>query len=168
MLWSSARSREASGDIDGSKNNTALLDSILRSRYELKKSTFIATSDIAKAFPSVKHSSILECSRAAVLPPSMIRYPEHYYSNGTTTLNVSDWVSPPILPTRGVKQGDPLSSVLFNLVIDHLLRSLLRECGLRFGDGIIRAMAFADMNLIAETPQGLQALIDHSTAYLLQ
>ena len=30
-------------------------------------------------------------------------------------------------------------------------------------------MAFADdMNLIAETPQGLQALIDHSTAYLLQ
>ena len=34
---------------------------------------------------------------------------------------------------------------------------------------MIKVMTFADdMNLIAVTPQGLQALIDHSTAYLLQ
>ena len=98
------------------------------------------TLDIAKAIPSVEHSSIVECLRAAGLPSSMIRYIELYYSNGTTTLNGSDWVSPPILPTRGVKQGDPLSSVLFNIVIDHLLRSLPRECGLRFDGGVIRAI----------------------------
>ena len=62
-----------------------------------------------------------------------------------------------------------MSSVLFNIVINRLLRSLPMECGLLFGGGVIRAMAFVnDMNLIAETPQGLQALIYHSTAYLLQ
>ena len=100
----------------------------------------------------------------------MIRYLKHYYSNGTTTLNGSNWVSPLILPTRVVKQGDPLLWItICNIVIDHLLISLPRKCGLRFGGGVIRAMAFADdMNLIAETPQGLQALIDHSMAYLLQ
>ena len=38
-----------------------------------------------------------------------------------------------------------------------------------FGGGLIRDMAYAyDMNLIAETPQDFQALIDYSTAYLQQ
>ena len=43
-----------------------------------------------------------------------------------------------------------------NIVIDHLLRLLPRECGLRFGDIIVRAMVFDnDMNSIAEAPQGI-------------
>ena len=99
----------------------------------------------------------------------MIRYLDRNYFNGTTAFHGSDWVSPPILPTQEVKQGDPLPCVLFEIVIGYLLRSLPRKCGLRFGGGVIKAMAFADeMNLIAETPQGFQALIDHSTAYILQ
>ena len=48
--------------IEGCGNNTALLDSILRSRYELNKPIYIATLDISKAFPSVKQSLILKCS----------------------------------------------------------------------------------------------------------
>ena len=72
----------------------------------------------------------------------------------------------PSYQLEGVKQVDPLSSVLFNIiVIDHLLRSLPMECGLRFRGGVMRDMAFAnDMNLIADTPQ---CLIDRLTAYLL-
>ena len=69
---------------------------------------------------------------------------KYYYSNGTTTLNRTDLISPPILPTRGVKESDPLPSVLFNTVIDHLLRSLLKESALGFSGGTTRAMAFAD------------------------
>ena len=104
------------------------------------------------------------------LPSSMIPYLEHYNSNGTTNFNGSHWVSSPILTTRGgLKQGDPLSSVLFNIVIDNLLELLPRECRQRFGSGVTRAIALADdMNLTLETPQGLNALINHSTTYLLQ
>ena len=85
------------------------------------------------------------------------------------TLNGTDWVSPSILLTRVVKHGDSLPSILFNIAIDHLFRSLSSECRLRFCGGIIKSMGFAeDMNQILETPQGLQSLIDHSKAYLLQ
>ena len=70
------------------------------------------------------------------------------------TVKVEDWVSPPILPTRGVKQGDPLSSVLFNIVIDHLLKSTPREFGQWLGGGVMRAVALTDdIQLIGKTPQ---------------
>ena len=109
-------------------------------------------------------------SRTAGIPPPMIHYLEHYYSEGTIyALNKTDLVSPPILPFQDVKQADPLLSVLFNIVIDHLLGSLPRECGLWFRGSTTRAMAFSDsMNLIAEAPWRLQALIDHSMAYRLK
>ena len=60
------------------------------------------------------------------------------------------------LTNSGVKQVDPLSSVLFNIV----------TC---LDGGTTGAMAFADdKNLIAEIPLGLQTVIDHSKAYPLQ
>ena len=43
---------------------TIFLDSIIRSRYELSKSKLIAMLDTAKAYLSVKHSSMIGCSRA--------------------------------------------------------------------------------------------------------
>lgn len=55
-------------------------------------------------------------------------------------------------PTTGVKQGDPLSPLLFNLVIDRLLRSLPEEIGATLGEGQINAIAFADdLILLANT-----------------
>ncbi|KAL7295026.1 hypothetical protein TKK_0011629 [Trichogramma kaykai] len=153
--------------IDGCRDNTMLLDAILRSRYERFKSASIVTLDLAKAFDSVEHSAIMRCGAAAGLPPPMIRYLRRFYEDGTTTLMGDQWTSLPIRPTRGVKQGDPLSPVLFNIVIDHLLRSLPTECGVPFCGRTIRAMAFADdLVLLAQTPAGLQKLLDHTASFL--
>ena len=92
----SEKQRAFTAGIDSCGDNNVLLDSILCSRCGLSKSTNIATLAIAKAFRSVENSSILECSRAVGLPSPMIHYLEHYYLNGTSTLNGTDWVSPPI------------------------------------------------------------------------
>lgn len=153
--------------IDGCRDNIVTLDAILRSRFESHKSSCIAVLDMAKAFDSVEHTTILECAKAAGLPPPMLRYLQDFYASGTTTLQGGDWRSSDIKPSRGVKQGDPLSPIIFNLVIDQLLRSLPKECGVSFGGSKIRAMAFADdLNLLAETPAGLQLLLDHTTRFL--
>ena len=53
-------------------------------------------------------------------------------------------------------QGDPLSSVLFNIVIDQLLKSMPREFGQWFGGKVMKAVALTDdIKLLAKTPQGL-------------
>ena len=68
---------------------------------------------------------------------------------------------------RGVKQGDPLSPVIFNLVIDQLLRSLLQECGSTYNGKTVRAMAFVDdLVLLADSPVGLQHLLDWTSTFL--
>ena len=69
--------------------------------------------------------------------------------------------------TRGVKQGVPLSPVIFNLVIDQLLRSLPPECGSTYNGKTARAMALADgLVLLADSPIGLQHLLDWTSTFL--
>ena len=102
--------------MDGCRDNTVLLDTLLRSRYHQFMSTFAATLDLARAFDSVEHSAIMRAAEAASIPHLLIKYLKNLYTSSTTTLSGTDWSSEPIKVTRGVKQGYPLSPVIFNLV----------------------------------------------------
>ena len=93
--------------MSGCRDNTVLLDVLLRSRYQEFKSTFVATLDLERVFDSVEHSSIMRAAEAAGIPPLRIKYLKKLYASSTTTLSSTDWSSEPIKVTRGVKQGDP-------------------------------------------------------------
>ena len=69
--------------------------------------------------------------------------------------------------TPQVKQDDPLSLIIFNLVIDQLVRSLPQECGSTYNGKTVRTMAFADdLILLADSPIGLQHLLDWTSTFL--
>lgn len=58
---------------------------------------------------------------------------------------------------RGVRQGDPLSPLLFNLVVDRALGILSEDVGYRMGGKVINALGYADdIVLLASTKSGLQ------------
>ena len=62
--------------------------------------------------------------------------------------------------TQEVKQADALSSIIFNLVLDYLLRSLLQKCGSTYNKKTIRAMASADdLVQLTDRPVGFQNLL---------
>ena len=143
--------------MDGYRDNTVLLDALLQSRYQQFKSTFAAILDLARAFDSVEHSAIMRAAEAAGIPPLLIKYLKTLYASSTTVLSGTGWSSEPIKGTRGVKQGDPLSPVIFNLVIDRLIRSLPQECGSTYNGKTVCTMAFADdLVLLDDSPIGLQ------------
>ena len=85
--------------MDGGRDNTVLLDALLRSRCQQFKSTFAATLDLARAFDSVEHSAIMRAAEAAGIPPLLIKYLKNLYASSTTTLSGIDWLSEPIKVT---------------------------------------------------------------------
>ena len=66
-----------------------------------------------------------------------------------------------VKPSRGVRQGDPFSPVLFNLVIDQVLKGIATTSGVRIKSARVNQLAYADdVVLLAETERGLQHSID--------
>lgn len=153
--------------VDGCSENTFVLDLLLRHHNKMHKQLFIASLDIAKAFDSLAHRTISETLEVSGVPRPMIDYIMDVYSKSSTRLYCNNWTSNKITPTCGVKQGDPMSPIIFNMVIDRMLRQLPTDVGARVGEMVINAAAFADdLLLFASTPLGLQKLLDVSADFL--
>lgn len=154
---------------DGCAENIFRMDMILRYHRQYFKPLYMASVDLAKAFDSVTHATIRDTMVTMGLPDLMIGYVENVYDRSLTRLTCTDWQSELIHPTCGVKQGDPLSPVLFNMVIDGLLQLIPKEVGVDIAGDHFNALMFADdMVLVASTPQGLQLMLDTTIDFLAQ
>lgn len=151
---------------DGCSDNVFLLDLILRYHHKHHKFLYIASLDIAKAFDSVSHTTIQETLKVMGLPNPMTTYIMDVYARSTTSLCCDSWRSNKIRLACDVKQGDPMSPVIFNMIVNQLLKQL-PEVGAKIGGLSVNAAAFADdMLLFATTSMGLQKLLDQSTNFL--
>lgn len=150
---------------DGCGENVAILQALLSESRRTLSTLHMAQMDLRKAFDSVSVDAVLAAASSAGLPKKFLHYLEVLYQQSKTLVQSGD-LSEEIRAARGVKQGDPLSPLLFNLVVDGLLRELPAIIGFRLGETMINAMAFADdLTLVASTRGGLQELLNQSEAY---
>ena len=145
---------------DGIADNVFLLRCLLRDRCDALKPLSVAFLDVSKAFDSVSHASLLLAAERMGVPGPFISYLRSLYTEASTVLQVDGQLSSPMVQNRGVKQGDPLSPLLFNCVIDWALASLDPEMDVVAGEGPrLNHLAFADdVVIICQSSIGCQHL----------
>ena len=76
--------------------------------------------DQEKAYDRIKHDYLWTTLARFHIPRSLIKRIKRLYECARTTVIINGEISPSFLVTRGVRQGDPLSCILFILAIEPL------------------------------------------------
>lgn len=76
--------------------------------------------DFEKAYDKVKWPFLLQTLRMKGFSPKWISWVESFISGGSVAVKVNDEVGHFFQTKKGVRQGDPLSPILFNIIADML------------------------------------------------
>ena len=82
---------------------------------------YISTIHFTKAFDSIKHSALWKSLRFYGVKPAYVKLLQRLYSQQEGIV-LTDKESDVFSIKRGTKQGDPLSSLLFNTVLQYSLK----------------------------------------------
>ena len=146
--------------VDGCYNNVKLLQHAIKQRRKSRKEINVVFLDLAKAFDTVSHDSIFNALRRHRVPEEVIDGIREMYESASTVIRVGEETTRPIKILRGVKQGCPLSPLLFNIVMDELLLRFdqRNDLGIQVGNEKVSIMAFAD-DLVIITESGEQCCL---------
>ena len=86
---------------------------------------WVAAVNYRKAFDSIEHKSIWSALRRQHVPELYVKLLENLYG-GQTAKVCTDRLSKEFSLSRGTKQGDPLSSLLFNAVLEDIIREVVQ------------------------------------------
>lgn len=141
---------------EGCASNLLILKHLIKKAKSVPHTLAVAFIDFMKAFDSVSHGSILRACQRLGLTTPFILYVQRLYQGSTTC--IGDRVAN---VQSGVLQGDPLSPLLFNIVLDWVLSSLPQAVGAMVNGVRFQYFAFADdIVLTASSRVGLQLAID--------
>ena len=132
--------------------------------HKLKKDNLILTYlDIKKAYDTVPIQSIHQTLLSLNIPNNLINLIINSLSNNKTMINTCYGLTNEIIVKRGVRQGCPLSPLLFNLFIDRLCLKL------NSNQSNTGAMFYADdMLLYSSTKSQLIQQIKQSFTFFLR
>ena len=156
-------------DHEGCLEHNFVLQTAIEDAQRRGEELCVAWLDLANAFGSVPHSHILGTLRLLGLPEEILSIIKDLYTESVTRAMTPDGLSDPIPILSGVKQGCPLSPIIFNLAMEPLIRAILKlknSTGYRMIKQpplghVTNILAYADdLTLMAKNEMAMQKLID--------
>ena len=92
-----------------------------------KKNGAIVALDQEKAYDKITHDYLWKTLKRMKIPAHFINIIKNLYKNAKTRIIINGIASSSYNITRGVRQGDPLSCILFNLAIEPLAEMLRKS-----------------------------------------
>lgn len=145
----------------------ALRECILR-RTEQSLETYVAFLDLRKAYDWVPHEGLFFKLTRAGIHGRCFRFIQSLYESAVVAGIVGPHLTPNISVKRGVRQGCPLSPLLFNIFINDFIHE-----GGDFGIGVpglelqqLLALLFADdIARMADSAENIQSALDLATEW---
>lgn len=143
--------------VDGVCENVTIISALLSDARRSRRTMHLACVDVSKAFDTVSHEAIHQALLELDLPIGFREYIRAVYANARTVFWPPNEMMSMTQLGRGVRQGDPLSPLLFNLVVDRALGILSEDVGYKLGNRAVNALGYADdIVLLASTRVGMQ------------
>jgi hypothetical protein len=148
--------------VDGCCEHNFALQAAITDARRSRRHCCIAWLDLTNAFGSVPHETIFTCLQWAGLNEEAISVIRRLYAINTTSIRSQQGLTPEIPIQAGVKQGCPLSPIIFNLAMEPVIRATTQlKNGYNLHGESIDVLAYADdLTFVAENPERLQAMLD--------
>lgn len=121
--------------------------------------------DFSKAYDSIQRIPLWNALTELGIPHKLVKMAKICVTGSRARVRANGTLSNSFEVETGVKQGDGLSPVLFNLILEKVMRDVLKgEGGVELG-GCVEALGYADdLNLIATSKDQVLATASHLEA----
>ena len=125
--------------------------------------------DFTAAYDTIPRQRLFTKLAAIGLPASVVDLLRSLYQENHCQIKLNRRLTPPIPTACGLRQGCPLSTVLFNLYIadfSRLLRAAVPGCGVAVGGRRVADISFADDTVLLDTVAGrMQRMLNFLSTY---
>ncbi|GFT03822.1 retrovirus-related Pol polyprotein from type-2 retrotransposable element R2DM, partial [Nephila pilipes] len=110
---------------DGVLEHNFVISQHLDDAHRLKRDSFACWVDISNAFGSVSHSVLWSTLHSMGADPDFILLVKDIYLDSSSSILTNNGKTAQVPILKGIKQGCPLSGILFDIAIDHVLKIIL-------------------------------------------
>ena len=158
--------------ISGCTEHHLKLLSMINEARQKHRSLCVAWLDLANAFGSVHHGLITFSLAHYHAPAAFSNMVSELYTGLLGIVRTKSWITSPIPLLQGVYQGDPLSVVIFNTVMNTLVDTITKNhpdlgYSLACAPRKTNLLQYADdTSLIADGPSSCRTLLDATDSWL--
>lgn len=144
-----------------------ILKNLIMKFTKAGKPLYLAFIDFKKAFDSIWHDGLLAKLSELGVSTHLYKLIKSMYTKTKLTVQHGDEESPEFLSQKGVRQGDNLSPLLFNIYINDIPKLFDCSCApVKWGDMDISCLMYADdIVILSESSQGLQNALNKLSLY---